>query len=151
VDFSIVSRGILSSESLTSVWVKSDSSVALHVPAALRPRQLEIYAPRVRLQFDDVRTSVARLEALSIVAIESDTPPQLAAELTAIGRGLSRLPTPSATFWHFYLGGGIGGSDDWEHHSSVYRGAERMCRCGMCWSCLRLQSGSASCDNCAGL
>jgi hypothetical protein len=132
VDFSIVSRGLLSCDSLTSLWMKSDSMIFFHLPAGLRPRRMEVYAPSVRLEFDDLRSSVGRLEALCIVSRTVVLPDNLKDELLLNSQPLVYTYLKELNILHFKNDQAISSG----HHVNVYSGAEKACRCCICWTCL---------------
>lgn len=144
VDFSIVNRVMLSSISLESLWVKSDSSVSLHFPAGLQLRRLRVYSPRVGLRFDNWISSICRWEDVIIMTSIFTLPMNLEEKLIAVGSGLIQMSTGESE-------GDLGltlrslyrlSEADIQQHVHVYRGGQPLCQCGMCWSCLKQQATS---------
>ena len=127
---------------LNRLYLRTDYNALLYFPAALQPRSLELYAVTMGLLFEDAAAFCERLEDLCVVyEMLTDAGPMQLAEPLAL-KGLTLSTTQLRSREHG--GGGTlavlikGCAYDDGHQFNVYRGMERCCCCGRCWTCAGL-------------
>lgn len=122
------------------LWLKSNSQLKIHIPAAVHPASLEIYADVLDLSFEDVTTSCANLTDVNLFFFATTDPSyvQLLRESLTKKGGYARLVTRE---YEFALVTSMPPSLHKDNHeikeNMKYLEAKLpSCRCTMCWACM---------------